>query len=169
MSLWNKLASMLGVRTDQVDDALSDERRARVQMTRRGFLAAGAAVAAASMLPGGSKAYSFGGKIYDPYEYRLLSYPQLVCSRPDYLFVNPVDYENLKAELLKLDAYDGEQVSEYGFAKAPTMEFNDVKLIRDPVVAKGKPIPLTKEQVRRSWDPPPLLMGFDENMPRIKL
>lgn len=51
MSIWSKLASLLGVRDDQVDDALADGRRAQMQLDRRGFLLAGAALAAGALAP----------------------------------------------------------------------------------------------------------------------
>lgn len=59
----HKLARMLGVRIDQVEDALADEQRCKKQLTRRGLLAAGAALVGGSLLP--AKTYSFGS----PYPY----------------------------------------------------------------------------------------------------
>lgn len=55
--IWERLAIMLGVRSDQLDDALQDPKRARLQMTRRGLLAAGAAALGGAMLP--KAAWSF--------------------------------------------------------------------------------------------------------------
>lgn len=59
MSFLDKLAKMVGVRGDQVEDALQDEERARqaVMLSRRGFFAAGATMAAAPLVP--KRAYSF--------------------------------------------------------------------------------------------------------------
>lgn len=59
MSIRETLASMLGVRDDQTEDALADERRAReaVKLSRRGFFAAGAVMAAAPLVP--TRAYGF--------------------------------------------------------------------------------------------------------------
>lgn len=51
MTMWKRLAKMIGVRSDQVEDALHDEQRARRQMDRRGFIAAASTVAAAPLLP----------------------------------------------------------------------------------------------------------------------
>ncbi len=57
--MWDRLARMLGVREDQAEDALKDETRAReaVQLSRRGFFAAGAVMAATPLLP--EKTFSF--------------------------------------------------------------------------------------------------------------
>jgi hypothetical protein len=54
-----KLARMLGVRPDQTEDALQDEPRARsaVELSRRGFFAAGATMVAAPLVP--KRIYSF--------------------------------------------------------------------------------------------------------------
>lgn len=59
MSIRETLARMLGVRDDQTEDALADERRAReaVKLSRRGFFAAGAVMAAAPLVP--TRAYGF--------------------------------------------------------------------------------------------------------------
>lgn len=59
MKILDQLARMIGVRDDQVEDALQDEGRARqaVQMSRRGFFAAGATMAAAPLVP--KRVYSF--------------------------------------------------------------------------------------------------------------
>lgn len=51
------LSRMLGVRPVELDDALRSEPRARLQLTRRGLLAAGAAAATAAILP--DKVWSF--------------------------------------------------------------------------------------------------------------
>lgn len=57
MSMWRKLAALLGVRDDQVDDALVDEDRCKRQLSRRGLLLAGAAVAGGALVP--KRAWSF--------------------------------------------------------------------------------------------------------------
>jgi hypothetical protein len=59
MNIVKKLAQMIGVRDDQVQDALTDESRAReaIKLSRRGFFAAGATMAAAPLVP--KRAYSF--------------------------------------------------------------------------------------------------------------
>jgi hypothetical protein len=59
VTILQKLARMLGVRDDQVEDALQSTPRAReaVQLSRRGFFAAGAVMAATPLVP--EKAYSF--------------------------------------------------------------------------------------------------------------
>jgi hypothetical protein len=59
MSLLATVAKMLGVRPDQAEDALRDEGRAQqaVRLSRRGFFAAGACMAAAPLVP--RKVYGF--------------------------------------------------------------------------------------------------------------
>lgn len=51
VSMWQKLAALLGVRDDQVDDALVDEQRCQRQLTRRGLLLASAAAVGGALLP----------------------------------------------------------------------------------------------------------------------
>lgn len=51
MSMWQKLASMLGVRDDQVEDALKNERGAQNHLSRRGFLLGTVALATSEILP----------------------------------------------------------------------------------------------------------------------
>lgn len=58
MSMFQKLATLLGVREDQVDDALKDARRAHRQLSRRGLLAAGAAIVGGQLLPAGGRVWS---------------------------------------------------------------------------------------------------------------
>jgi len=45
MTIWSTLASLLGVRDDQVDDALASEQCARHTLSRRGLLLGAASVA----------------------------------------------------------------------------------------------------------------------------
>jgi hypothetical protein len=93
------LARMLGIRRDQVPDALESERCARATLNRRGFLMAGA-TAAASLVAG--KAFGWGG-FESPYEFRLRSYANLWFAQPANIFVNAFDYVDLCNELC-LDA-----------------------------------------------------------------
>jgi hypothetical protein len=51
MSMWQKLAGMLGVRDDQVEDALQNERGAKRHLSRRGFLMGTVALATSEILP----------------------------------------------------------------------------------------------------------------------
>lgn len=51
MSMWQKLAGILGVRDDQVEDALKSEKRAKLQLNRRGFLQAAGALAVQQIVP----------------------------------------------------------------------------------------------------------------------
>jgi len=57
MSALSMLAKMLGVGEHQAEDALHSERCARVALSRRGFFAAGAALAGGAV---------FAGKVYAP-------------------------------------------------------------------------------------------------------
>lgn len=59
MKILETLAKMVGVRSDQAEDALGDVQRAKqaVRLSRRGFFAAGACMAAAPLVP--TKAYGF--------------------------------------------------------------------------------------------------------------
>ena len=59
MPILERLAKMLGVRDDQVEDALANEQRAKqaIMLSRRGFFAAGLTMAAVPLVP--NKAYSF--------------------------------------------------------------------------------------------------------------
>lgn len=58
MSMLQKLSRILGVREDQVDDALKSEQRAQRQLTRRGLLTAGAAIVAGQLLPAAGRVWS---------------------------------------------------------------------------------------------------------------
>lgn len=51
MSMWQKLATMLGIREDQVEDALQNERGAQKALSRRGFLMGTVAFTASEILP----------------------------------------------------------------------------------------------------------------------
>lgn len=63
MSILQTLARMIGVREDQAEDALRCVPRAReaVVLSRRGFFAAGAVMAAAPLVP--ERLYSFGREL----------------------------------------------------------------------------------------------------------
>lgn len=58
MNILARLGKMLGVRDVELEDALVDERRAKRQLDRRGFLLAGAAALGGVMAP--KALYSFG-------------------------------------------------------------------------------------------------------------
>jgi hypothetical protein len=47
MNVFAQLARMIGIREDQVDDAITSERAARATLSRRGLLALGASAGAA--------------------------------------------------------------------------------------------------------------------------
>lgn len=88
------LSRMLGVRPVELDDALRSEPRARLQLTRRGLLAAGAAAVTAAILP--DKVWSFPAPYTPPRIVELGSLPGFTMPADQTLLrIDPKFYEAL--------------------------------------------------------------------------